>query len=55
MNATKFQSNVGERVSFFVIAGRTADELYAGYARLTGADAAAAQGRVRPDPEQGAL
>ncbi|MET3436772.1 alpha-D-xyloside xylohydrolase [Sphingomonas sp. 1185] len=37
MNATKFQSNVGERVSFFVIAGKTADELYAGYARLTGA------------------
>ena len=37
LNATKFTSNVGERVSFFVIAGRTTDELYAGYARLTGA------------------
>ncbi|WP_419810063.1 TIM-barrel domain-containing protein [Sphingomonas sp.] len=36
LDATHFQSNVGERVSFFVIAGRTADELYAGYARLTG-------------------
>ena len=34
--ATRFQSEVGERVSFFVIAGRTADALYAGYARLTG-------------------
>lgn len=37
LNATHFQSNVGERVSFFVIAGRTTDDLYAGYARLTGA------------------
>ncbi|CAM3291502.1 MULTISPECIES: glycoside hydrolase family 31 protein [Sphingomonas] len=37
LNATRFASNVGERVSFFVIAGRTTDELYAGYARLTGA------------------
>ncbi|MBN8807830.1 MAG: glycoside hydrolase family 31 protein [Sphingomonas sp.] len=35
-NATRFQSEVGERVSFFVIVGRTADELYAGYRRLTG-------------------
>ena len=35
-NATHFQSNVGERVSFFVITGTTTDELYAGYARLTG-------------------
>ncbi|WP_159761298.1 glycoside hydrolase family 31 protein [Sphingomonas sp. 8AM] len=35
-NGTHFQSNVGERVSFFVISGSTADELYAGYARLTG-------------------
>ncbi|MGO7251612.1 hypothetical protein ACCS63_35345, partial [Rhizobium brockwellii] len=37
LNATKFASNVGERVSFFLIAGKTTDELYAGYARLTGA------------------
>jgi alpha-D-xyloside xylohydrolase len=36
-NATQWQSNVGERVSFFVITGKTTDELYAGYARLTGA------------------
>ncbi len=35
-DATHFQSNVGERVSFFVIAGKTSDDLYAGYARLTG-------------------
>jgi alpha-D-xyloside xylohydrolase len=35
-NQTHFQSQVGERVSFFVIAGATTDELYAGYARLTG-------------------
>lgn len=35
-NATHFQSNVGERVSFFIIAGATADDLYAGYRRLTG-------------------
>jgi alpha-D-xyloside xylohydrolase len=33
---TAFQSNVGERVSFFVITGKTPDELYSGYARLTG-------------------
>ncbi|SOB79640.1 alpha-D-xyloside xylohydrolase [Sphingomonas guangdongensis] len=36
-SATRWQSEVGERVSFFVIAGATADDLYAGYARLTGA------------------
>nr|WP_271300914.1 TIM-barrel domain-containing protein [Sphingomonas sp. CV7422] len=36
-NATHWQSNVGERVSFFVITGDTTDQLYAGYARLTGA------------------
>ena len=34
--ATRFQSQVGERVSFFVITGADADALYAGYARLTG-------------------
>jgi len=33
---TAFQSQVGERVSFFVITGNTPDELYTGYARLTG-------------------
>jgi alpha-D-xyloside xylohydrolase len=35
-SATHWQSEVGERVSFFVIAGASADEIYAGYARLTG-------------------
>ncbi|EJL34338.1 TIM-barrel domain-containing protein [Novosphingobium sp. AP12] len=34
--STRFQSQVGERVSFFVITGKTTDELYAGYAKLTG-------------------
>lgn len=33
---THFQSEVGERVSFFVITGPSADALYAGYAKLTG-------------------
>ncbi|MDV6332935.1 glycoside hydrolase family 31 protein [Asticcacaulis sp. 201] len=31
-----FQSKVGERVSFFVITGNTPEEIYSGYARLTG-------------------
>jgi alpha-D-xyloside xylohydrolase len=35
-DATRFQSEVGERVSFFVITGGGADDLYAGYRRLTG-------------------
>jgi alpha-D-xyloside xylohydrolase len=35
-DSTHFQSNVGERVSFFVITGDTSDALYAGYRRLTG-------------------
>ncbi len=35
-NSTHWQSDVGERVSFFVIIGATTDELYAGYAKLTG-------------------
>lgn len=34
---TKWSSEVGDRVSFFVIAGATADEIYAGYRLLTGA------------------
>lgn len=33
---TSWQSNVGERVSYFVITGASADELYAGYRKLTG-------------------
>jgi alpha-D-xyloside xylohydrolase len=34
---TTWRSNVGERVSYFVITGATTDELYAGYRKLTGA------------------
>jgi alpha-D-xyloside xylohydrolase len=33
---TMWKSEVGDRVSFFVIAGATADEIYAGYRLLTG-------------------
>jgi len=33
---TSLQSKVGERLSFFVITGKTPEELYAGYARVTG-------------------
>ena len=33
---TRWESEVGDRVSFFVIAGATADEIYAGYRLLTG-------------------
>jgi alpha-D-xyloside xylohydrolase len=33
---TRWTSEVGNRVSFFVIAGATADEIYAGYKLLTG-------------------
>jgi len=33
---TAWHSNVGERVSYFVIVGTTLDELYAGYRKLTG-------------------
>jgi len=36
-SSTSWQSNVGERVSFFLIAGKTTDDIYAGYAKLTGA------------------
>ncbi|HEX7799046.1 MAG TPA: TIM-barrel domain-containing protein, partial [Asticcacaulis sp.] len=33
---TKFQSNVGERVSFFVVVGDTPEQIYSAYARVTG-------------------
>ncbi len=33
---TRWKSEVGERVTFFVIAGNTSDEIYAGYRLLTG-------------------
>ena len=35
-SSTRWQSQVGERVSFFVISGDTTDDIYAGYAKLTG-------------------
>jgi alpha-D-xyloside xylohydrolase len=35
-NSTTWTSQVGQRVSFFVIAGKTFDEIYEGYRRLTG-------------------
>ncbi|UAK23045.1 glycoside hydrolase family 31 protein [Sphingomonas nostoxanthinifaciens] len=35
--STHFASEVGERVSFFVVTGPNTDALYAGYAKLTGA------------------
>ena len=34
---TRWTSTLGRRVSFFVIAGKTTDEIYAGYRLLTGA------------------
>jgi alpha-D-xyloside xylohydrolase len=34
---TRWISEVGDRVSFFVIAGKNTDEIYAGYRQLTGA------------------
>jgi alpha-D-xyloside xylohydrolase len=34
---TRWTSEVGNRVSFFVVAGRTTDEIYEGYRKLTGA------------------
>ena len=33
---TRFQSKVGERVSFFVITGDTPEQIYSAYARVTG-------------------
>ena len=35
-NGTHIQSEVGERVSFFLITGQTSDDLYKGYRLLTG-------------------
>jgi alpha-D-xyloside xylohydrolase len=35
-NSTKWTSQVGQRVSFFVIAGKNYDEIYEGYRLLTG-------------------
>jgi alpha-D-xyloside xylohydrolase len=36
-NSTHFQSQVGERVSFYIVTGRNSDDLYKGYRLLTGA------------------
>jgi len=36
-NGTRIQSEVGERVSFFLITGNNSDDLYKGYRLLTGA------------------
>jgi alpha-D-xyloside xylohydrolase len=33
---TAFQSSIGERVSFFVVTGDTPEQIYSGYARVTG-------------------
>ena len=49
---TQWISEVGNRVSFFVIAGKTTDEIYAGYRQLTGADAHAAEVGLRLYPVQ---
>jgi alpha-D-xyloside xylohydrolase len=35
-NSMRFTSDVGQRVSFFVIAGKSYDEIYGGYRLLTG-------------------
>jgi alpha-D-xyloside xylohydrolase len=35
-DSTRWTSDVGQRVSFFVIAGKTYDEIYSGYRLLTG-------------------
>jgi alpha-D-xyloside xylohydrolase len=35
-DANRWKSDVGQRVSFFVIAGKTYDEIYSGYRLLTG-------------------
>ena len=35
-NSTRWTSDVGQRVSYFVIAGKTYDEIYEGYRLLSG-------------------
>ena len=47
-----WQSQVGQRVSFFVIAGKTYDEIYQGYRLLTGCGADAAEVGVWVYPVQ---
>ncbi len=50
-----WSSEVGDRVSYFVIAGDTSDEIYQGYRLLTGVTHYAAQGNLWIHPEQGDL
>ena len=51
-----WSSEVGDRVSYFVIAGETADEIYEGYRLLTGRDTHVAESDLwMASPEQGDL
>ena len=50
-----WSSEVGDRVSYFVIAGETSDEIYEGYRLLTGTDPYAAKGNLWIHPEQSDL
>jgi len=52
---TRWTSEVGDRVSFFVIAGDSTDEIYGGYRQLTGTTPVASQSRLRVHPVQAAL
>ena len=52
---TSWKSNVGERVSFFIIVGNTTDDLYAGYRPSDRGHSPATEGRFRLHPEQGTL
>ena len=50
-----WSSEVGDRVSYFVIAGETSDEIYEGYRTADRRNTHAAEGGVRVYPEQGDL
>ncbi len=50
-----WSSEVGDRVSYFVIAGQTSDEIYAGLPSADRRNAHAAEGDLRIHPEQGDL
>ena len=50
-----WSSEVGDRVSFFVIAGDNSDEIYEGYRQLTGITHHVAEGHIRLHPKQGHL
>jgi len=51
---TRWTSEVGDRVSFFVIAGDSTDEIYGGYRQLTGTTRCFPS-RLRVHPVQAAL